>query len=367
MSTTGTKYDNDMAKYYLARIYSALNGLLTAPPSLGLVQCLIGVATLITSTPCHYNMSEGHFVSTALRVIQGLTYCDEEETSSDTARDMEQERRVFWLAFIHDTGASVLTNSPTTHRQEDVISCVSGFTFNGLGAVTAAEGHWQVNIFALRVRLAVLQAEATDQVLSAKRSGNATPLDIDAAAAMVLTRLEQFHDHEVFQLDAGQLFKLLYRSDICHVVSLEASYFATVYRLQTFLALSRNSRINPFSLEGLKRVATLKQHRSYAGAQRLLSLLPIAPRGDVGLYWRIHRIIIAALVTIFAHHVNNPAYPPLQAAEMREYNQVLTDIGTMVQNDCHADLAQTQEFCVELFTKLSRPSNCILWKCSGLR
>ncbi|CAO2648103.1 Nn.00g090250.m01.CDS01 [Neocucurbitaria sp. VM-36] len=349
MSATGTTYDNDMARYYLTRIYNGLNRLLVSPPSLGLVQCLIGTAVLITTTPCHFNMSEGHFISTALRVIQSLTYQDDK---SDPTRDVEQEHRVFWLAFFYDTNASILTNSPTTHRREDVIACIPDGKLTGsLGAVTAAEGNWKVNMFGLRIKLAVLQAEATDQVLSLS-TRNTTPTDLDCATAIVLARLQEFHEHEIFQLSPGQLFQLLYLSDIVHCVSLEATYFAVVFRLRAFEAFEQNPRINPFSLDGLKRIARVKQHKSHPEAKRLLSLLPIAPRGNVGLYWKTYRVFLAALVTVFAHHINNPTETPPTSTEISGYNQVLTDIGSMVTESGNVDIAQARDFCLSLFLKL---------------
>lgn len=342
-----------MAKYYLYQVYHALNGLLAAPPSLGLVQCLLGVTILIMSTPYHYSLFEGHFISTALRVMQGLAYDQNEDILPDPARDMEQERRVFWIAFIHDTSQSIVGNTPTTHRQEDVIGCATEFERDGQGVVTAAEGGWQLDLFSLRVELANLQAEVIDQIISPKKRDVNTPQDTEAVATLVLARLDQFHRHEVFQLSACRLFELLYRSDMCHVVSLEATYFATVYRVHALLGLGKNVKINPFSLEGLQSVARMKVHKSYFEAKRLLSLLPFAPRGDVGLYWMCHRIFIAALVTIFAHHINNPESTRLQSTEMLEYNQVLADIGSMVERSPHDELLRTKEFCVTLFSKLN--------------
>jgi hypothetical protein len=221
MSTTGTSY-------YLARIYLALNALLTAPPSLGQVQCLIGVAMLIMCGHCSYNKSEGHFVSTALRVIRSLVYEDDKAPDGlvpVTRRDAAQERRVFWIAFINDTFLSILKNRPPTHKLEDVADC-SDFIADELGAVTAAEGNWRVHIFWLSTRLALLQTEAIDQVLS-RKARNTDPVDIAAATTMVLARLQGLYNaHEIFQLNADQLLQLLYRSDITHTVSIQAQYFA---------------------------------------------------------------------------------------------------------------------------------------------
>lgn len=346
MSTTGTAHDNEMARYYLARIYHALNSLLVAPPSLGLVQCLIGVAMLISTTSSSYSMSEGHFTSTALRVIQSLAYQDDD---FGMTRDTAQERRVFWLAFINDTNASIMTNCPTIYRQEDVVEC--SYEFESIGDVTAAEGHWKVNVFRLRVRLALLQAEATDQVLS-KTTRTTSALDIEAATAMILARLQTYHDHEVFRLSPSQLFALLYRSDVCHIFSLEATYFATLFRLHAFKALGSNPKINPFCILGLDMMAKISDHKSYAAAKRLLSLVPIAPRGDVGVYWMLHRVLIAALVTVFAHHLNNPAEPSPTFVVMKEYNQLLADLTTMVQASGNAEFVQLRDLCVRLFSQL---------------
>ncbi|KAF1942754.1 hypothetical protein EJ02DRAFT_344824 [Clathrospora elynae] len=350
MSTAGTIHDTEMAKYYLARAYLSLNGLLSSPQSLGQVQCLLGVAMLMMTSPCSYNGSGGHFVSTALRVIRSLA-CKDDGDATVTPRDLEQERRVFWIAFINDSSLSILHNKPTTHQLEDVAYC-SDFVADELGAVTAAEGNWRVPIFYLHTRLALLQAEAIDQVLSLK-ARNTMPLDIAAATTIILARLQAYHEHELFQLSADQLFQLLYRSDITHTVTLEARYFATVYRLHAFMAFDMDSRINPFKLASLDRISGVKQHKAYSAARRLVSLLAIAPRGNVGLYWLIIPIITAALVTVFAHHINNPSEEALTPNEIREYNQILADNEAMVHYSGIAELAQTRNFCISLFSKLT--------------
>ncbi|KAF2852240.1 hypothetical protein T440DRAFT_38175 [Plenodomus tracheiphilus IPT5] len=358
MSPAGTTQDNAMAKYYLAKIYVSLPPLLCAPASLGVVQCLLGVAILITHLPCKYNMNEGHFIGTALRVIQGLTYNPDKRADPipDYTSITQQQRRVFWLAFIGDTMTSIITNSPTTYRHEDVVECspeAIDFLLDPVGAVTAAEGHWKVNIFRLRVRLAILQAEANDQIF-ALRLRNMTSMDVEVASTIVLARLEEFHNHELFKLDIDSIFQLLYRSDVCHVVHLEAAYFSTVYRLHAFVAYEKATRINPFSLEGLQATSEMRQHKSFEAAHRLLSLLPIAPRGDVGLYWHSHVEIIAALVTVLAHHINNPTEKLPTPKEVQVYSQFLIDLGTMVHNSGNLELLQLRDFGMSLFSKLQQ-------------
>lgn len=355
MSAAATLQDNDLAKYYLCRTYTSLSSLLLSPPSLGLVQCLIGVAILIRSTPCGPNVPDGHFLSTSLRVAQSLAYHDDDDDDDavESDRDIEQERRVFWLAFINDTNTSLLSNSPTTHRRDDILApkpeeCPA----DSLGAVVAAEGGWSVNIFSLRVNLALLQAEAIEQVLSMKARNN-TRLDIEAASAMVFARLRAFHEHEIFTLSPEQLFQLLYRSDVAHTVNLEASYFITVYRLNAFLAFREtNNRVNPFSLEGMRQLSRVREQKSYAEAKRLLSLLCIAPRGDVGLYWNQLQALIAAFVTVVAYHIHNPNEDAPSSKDMRVLHELVIDVGKLMEKSDNAELVQVRDFCGSLLLRL---------------
>ncbi|KAI2475822.1 Fungal specific transcription factor domain containing protein [Pyrenophora tritici-repentis] len=351
MSTTGTIHDMEMAQYYFARVYTALNRLLTAPSSLGQVQCLIGVELLIMGSPCSYNKSEGHFISTALRIARSLVYHHDTTGPAVVPDDTAQLRRVFWIAFINDSNLSIINNTPRTFRLEDVAESAE-LIANELGTVTAAEGDWQVHIFFLSTRLALLQTEAIDQVLSL-RTRNTDPLELAAAATIVLARLQAFHQqHQVFQRDANELFQLLYQSDVVHCVVLESKYFATVYRLHAFMALDMNAKINPFELEGLSMMSRLKHQSVVREAKRLLSLLSVAPRGNIALYWMIHPILAAALVTVFAHHINNPKNEALTSTEMLVYKQVLINFDVMLQAGVNPDLEQNKGLYLGMFTRV---------------
>lgn len=294
MSAVATPQDNAMADFYIARILPTVSGLLLAPPSLGLVQCLLGVAMLIRTSS--YSTPHVLFVSTALRIAQSLAYNDDQHLASTTASvsasedsdaDIEQQRRVFWLAFIQDTDESILSNLPTSHRREDITTSIPDENpEDSLGAVKAAEGNWTVNLFSLRARLALIQAWAIEQVFSIK-ARNKSVEELTAATHSLLGRLREWHRHELFQLNVQELQQLLYRSDFLHVLTVEASYFATEFRLHGFLALGMDPRVNPFSADALTQLANQKEHNSFKDAQRLLSLLAVAPQGDVGICWYV--------------------------------------------------------------------------------
>lgn len=280
-SNVATPMDNELADYYLAKILPTVSGLLIAPPTLGLVQCLIGLAMLIRTSS--HSQPSGTFISTALRIAQFLAY---EQDGGDTVPtegvDVEQQRRVFWCAFTLDTDESIFSNAPTTHRKDDIRAPFPDENpQDSLGSVAAAEGDWKVNLFALHIRLALLQSDAIDKVLSMRARGG----NLDAAAQYILSRLQAWRDNELFRLKPEQLMQLLYRSDLMHVLAVEASYFATVFRIHAFLSLGKNPLVNPFSADVLAILAGKKEHGAYADAERLLTHLTLIPHGDIGVCW----------------------------------------------------------------------------------
>ncbi|KAL1609975.1 hypothetical protein SLS60_001640 [Paraconiothyrium brasiliense] len=280
-SNVATPMDNELADYYLSKILPTVSGLLIAPPTLGLVQCLLGLGMLIKTSS--HSQPSGIFISTALRIAQFLAYEQGDANTGITQEvDVEQQRRVFWCAFMLDTVESILSNAPTTHRKEDIRAPLPDENpQDSLGSVAAAEGDWKVNLFALRIRLALIQSQAIEKVLSISARGS----NIDEAAQSILTRLETWRDNELFRYKPEQLMQLLYRSDLMHVLEVEASYFATVFRIHAFLSLGKNPLVNPFSADVLAILAAQKVHGCFRDAERLLEHLMLIPHGDIGVCW----------------------------------------------------------------------------------
>jgi hypothetical protein len=71
----------------------------------------------------------------------------------------------------------------------------------------------------------------------------------------------------------------------------------------------------------------------------------------------MHPIFVAALVTVFAHHIMNPSEDALTPVEMRTCLELITDLGIMIKaRACDSDLTQYRDFCLDLFTKLETGS-----------
>lgn len=66
----------------------------------------------------------------------------------------------------------------------------------------------------------------------------------------------------------------------------------------------------------------------------------------------IYPTFIAALVTIFSHHIHNPTAQPLTTADLRIYYRLLIDLGTMVEARDAPCLRQKRDLCRNLFAKI---------------
>ncbi|KAJ4304986.1 hypothetical protein N0V90_000514 [Kalmusia sp. IMI 367209] len=346
MSNIGTPMDNELADYYLCRILPTVSGLLIAPPTLGLVQCLLGLAMLIRSSS--HSQPSGLFISTALRIAQFLAYDNGDAQDSSLTQDLEQQRRVFWCAFMLDTVESIFSNAPTTHRKEDIKAPFpEEDPPDSLGSVAAAEGDWKVNLFALRIRLALIQSEAIDRVLSI----GARATNPGQAAQEVLERLERWRDNDLFRLDPGAMMQLLYRSDLMHVLAVEASYFATVFRIHAFLTLDKNPLVNPFSADVLAILAGKKEHGAYKDAERLLTHLTLIPHGDIGVCWMIKLPVIAAFTTVLSHHLHTLS-DTLTIDTMREYARILNTLRILAEKSQDLELLRARDVCMAMFSRV---------------
>ncbi|CAI6339983.1 unnamed protein product [Periconia digitata] len=351
LSATATVEDDQLADWYLCKILPTLSSLLVSEPTFGLVQCLLGLAMLIRSSK-HYS-PHGLYVSTALRIAQSLAYIEHEQlTESPANLDIDHQRRVLWLAFIMDTEDSIFTNLPSTHRREDLPkSCPVEDPHDALGIVTAAEGTLKINTFALRVQLVLIQSDAIEDIFSI-RSRKSKPQDTIGKARQILQRLEEWRNNELCRRTPEQLMQLLYRSDLLHTMSIEASYFATVFRIHAFLGLGMDPRMNPFSATNLTKLSAMKRHACRKDAEHFLGILSLTPHDEIGVCWLLKSSIIAALVTVLAHYLHAPAPEAPSPEQMKAWSGILRSMGLLIKESEDVELTRAHELGMMLFTQV---------------
>jgi hypothetical protein len=67
----------------------------------------------------------------------------------------------------------------------------------------------------------------------------------------------------------------------------------------------------------------------------------------------MHPILVAALVTVFAHHINNPTKDAPTPVEMQTWVEFIVDLGVMIETRSdNTDLTQYRDLCASLLAKL---------------
>jgi hypothetical protein len=67
----------------------------------------------------------------------------------------------------------------------------------------------------------------------------------------------------------------------------------------------------------------------------------------------MHPILVAALVTVFAHHISNPTEDAPTPVEMQTWVGFIVDLGVMIETRSdNTDLTQYRDLCARLLARL---------------
>lgn len=279
--------DTANADWYLNKCLGVLPDLLLQRPSLQLVQALIGVAILLQSSPKSRKASL--FVSTAMHMAQDLGYNELDPGSDSKSVTDKQGFYVFWIAFVMDTTTSLRANRPNTQRLIDISvqlpSASSSDWWISKEPVNETED-WKLNVFALRASLALIQAEASEELFSVKARRRPAPVSATIFKEIIRKLEDWRRNNPLSEVDAAGMLSSMYRPDVLLLIELEAAYFETLYQVHAAYALGAfNRRLDVFVPEELKAAAERISPAIYADAQRLLSLAALVPQGNVSVTW----------------------------------------------------------------------------------
>ncbi|KEF54562.1 uncharacterized protein A1O9_09004 [Exophiala aquamarina CBS 119918] len=284
MSPLATEDDNITAIRYLDRCMKRLPELLMDTPSLALIQCLLGVAIIIKGTP--RSRSAALFVSIAMRLAQDLGYNEKRPQNGGGVFEAEQENLVFWIAFLLDSDHSLRSNRLPTQSYEHIDADLPDQDpTSGAGIVRADVGNLKANILRLRVEMSLVQAEIMEELFSVKARRKLVS-ELTRVADMITLRLHQWRDNWIFQVHPYDLRRMLQRSEMVHVLVLEAAYFTTNWALQAeIIQTGHRTDCSILISNTLTQKAATKEPPCYPHARRLLELVVVAPSGDIACTW----------------------------------------------------------------------------------
>lgn len=280
MSPLGVAQDTENVQTYLEESLAELPGLVLMEPSLLLAQCYLGIAIVLSTSSRPEPAAT--LVSMALRVLQDLHINDPDPDPENTPTDQLQRERVFWIAYFMDADMSLRGwRLPSLSPKLTNVDLPAEDPLDGAGSVQATEGDLKVNIFRLRAKLALLQAQLMEYVLAPRAaSHNDRPLH------EIAMRLHKWRSHFLFMFEVKDYHEMLHRSDLVHVVILESVYFATIYAVHLHVSHGYKLGRSPFSPAALTLATAMEDaalpHRD---ALRFMEFLRLLPGNDVPFNW----------------------------------------------------------------------------------
>ena len=284
MIPLATPDDNIRAFKYLERCMRRLPDLLMDTPSLALIQCLLGVAIIVKGTP--RSRSAALFVSIAMRLAQDMGYNARRMQNGNGGIEAEQENLVFWIAFLLDADHSLRSNRLPTQSYEHIdVELPDEDPISGAGTVRTDVGSLKANILRLRVEMSLIQAEIMEELFSVKARRKPVT-ELTRIADLITLRLHRWRDSWVFQVNPNDLKLMLQRSEMVHVLVLEAAYFTTNCALESeIIQTGQRSDCSIFTSDMLTKQAAIKEPPCYHHARRLLELMAVSPSGDISCTW----------------------------------------------------------------------------------
>lgn len=285
MSVFASPDDTGQAEWYLSTALTRLPELLVQPPCVRLIQACISIAWLLeTSSRCE---RAPFFASTALRLATELGYNDLPTNTAPTLDELEAHH-VFWLAFFIETHFSFAERRTGPLRIADIATPLPapGVSNWWDPSQVNSVSHSSLNIFALHCSLAVLEAEAAEELFSVQARKRPVE-ELDALAKGHLDKLAAWRRCNVLsRTDANDIVRSMYRSDIILCVVVEAAYFRAFYQLHAARTLCDwKEKVNVFSPEALQLIMRLDNRPLMDEALRFLRLTVLMPQGNLSTTW----------------------------------------------------------------------------------
>jgi len=279
--------DMKQADWYLNQSLVKLPSLLMQEPSLELVQALLAVSVLLQTSS--RSRRAALFVSNAMHMLQALGYHDGQTLERNVLRRKEQQY-AFWIAFEMDPDMSLATmRQCAQNRSEIAVALPNEYDTDwwaGKPTPIATEPGACFNLFALNTSLALIQAEALETLFSLQSRSYPTSV-LQANLQAILLQLQAWRRKSViFSAEVQQLYISMYRSDIVHLIVLEATYFRTLYQLHAVLVLGTfGTKWDVLSGNSLRALAALDMTSCVADARRLLSLSALVAGANISTTW----------------------------------------------------------------------------------
>ncbi|CAH0044592.1 unnamed protein product [Clonostachys solani] len=298
-------YDNMRACGYIHNTLSVVSQLSITSGSLSAVQALVGIAIVLQGTP---NPGPSLvLISAAIRLAQTMNmHRGYLPTDNINERQREQQRRVFWIAYIFDKDISLRRRQPPAQDDDEMdVPLPTGANSQNL---QLSNGCHSLSILKSRISLAVIQGQIYKKLYSIHASRQSA--SHRAAAAQELCSLLSFWrsaiDPELFDLPTT--FWREPGGD--YLMQRFVLRFTYVYCLTLIDPhLPPTAQVTPWDSY---EVASSSQGTCIWESRKALNFLQFAPPRGYDCIWILIHPLFAAASNLLVHVSRNPFSPEAQ-------------------------------------------------------
>ncbi|KJZ80550.1 hypothetical protein HIM_00400 [Hirsutella minnesotensis 3608] len=313
----------DRSWAYAKSSLEALLAVLMHSPSLLSVQALLTLAWFFHGTP---NPQPFFFLSAAaVRLSYSAGMHRVAENLPVTSTDREQRLRVFWVALIFDSSASLATGRPFTHNIDDIgIPLPPASPKDNLGITVNRGGTAVLNLLLAKSKLALLQGKVYGRLFTASASQKS--MEVLATDSRDLgMELEEWSRALPGSTDCSKGI-----DEWCHqqpyIISLLLSYHSCVITVHSatwqrhFASLSGKSTQQDPSLTV---VGFPQAEKCLHAAHEIINLLRLVPGKNTSFIWEIMHRPVQAMMLFFICILQQPDHANVEA-HLRAISEAIT-------------------------------------------
>lgn len=226
--------------------------------------------------------------------------------------EVEQRKRVFWVAYIIDKDCSLRSGRPPSIPDEDWnVDLPELEPPDGLGVIPTSAGE-TVNLFRKSCEYSVIASKVYDQLYSVRASKQSDGELLNTIGDLDF-EIEEWKDSIPLEFRPEHELNLEDENLTLQLTSLHFAYYncvSTIHRMSVHHGYWTN-KLSEFAIKGLNlRPLNPRVFSSAAicvqAARSSISLLRYIPPGDFACVWLIIYYPVSALVTLFANVLQNP-------------------------------------------------------------
>ncbi|EKD20339.1 uncharacterized protein L3040_004372 [Drepanopeziza brunnea f. sp. 'multigermtubi'] len=287
---------------YFRNALGVVNQLTLMPPSITSVQALLSLAIVIQGTP---NPAPYSFLNTAaVKMAQQLGLHRRNVDPNMSAAEIEERKRVFWIAYAMDKEGALRNNEPPAQDDDDMdVDLPDYCNFSEIGP-------HQHNFFRLRIQLALIQSMVYKRLLSAKASRQSVAERVNAVrdltAALENWKLSvPIEYQQEYNKEASSAMKDI--SPVLHSVILRLTYFHTLIAVHRFATpVNQWQEMMEAPTDPNVTWPPPPSITCIEEARKSLKLLLITPQGEYACIWVLLHIFVSATTTLLANVRSDP-------------------------------------------------------------